>query len=388
MSQRHNQIRNIREIKAIRGEKLIIDLGKAFDGTLTSWIKKEPNSESYREFEILDNRYLILPKEKTQDYYNNTTTPPTLIESIKGRWYFDVEQIPENGVEDDSKTIYTGTIYFENDITNSGGIEINGNPLERSFIALSDTPLSYEGAGKIVAVNSTNDGLEFIDNESGSSSFLELTDVSPNSFSGQAGKYVFVNQAEDALEFRFIEATEIVSQNGNVQTDLNNIFLNLTNIYSEIRDVNDAISQIQSEMVSNDADLVLDDSNYGDSNIGSGDSQLSLNIYMSERLQEIIVPLQGDINPVGKVLSKITYTNNSNSTLNLTFEPNSFSYLGQTFYFRQLSENGIINILSTNGLTIQPNFSGDTSTIGLNDHAALQVIEIDNVNSTAVAIFL
>lgn len=71
------------------------------------------------------------------------------------------------------------------------------------FIALQDTPADYTGmGGKIVAVKSDEDGVEFVDAPSGSgggaSTFLDLTDT-PASYT--AGKFVSVNADGDALEF-------------------------------------------------------------------------------------------------------------------------------------------------------------------------------------------
>jgi len=74
---------------------------------------------------------------------------------------------------------------------------------DTNLIALNDTPATYEDmAGKIVAVKSTEDGIEFIDpsNSSGASTFKDLTDT-PNDFTGNKGKIVSVNNTEDGLEF-------------------------------------------------------------------------------------------------------------------------------------------------------------------------------------------
>ena len=69
------------------------------------------------EFSILDNRYLYLTKEKTQDNFDG-------LNKSKGRWDFDVRHIELGGGEDSAQTIYTGVILFENNITDSGGTEI------------------------------------------------------------------------------------------------------------------------------------------------------------------------------------------------------------------------------------------------------------------------
>ena len=111
MSQRINTLRNLRTVKAIRGNALTIDLGETFTGTLTSWMKKDLDGTEYIEFSIVDNRYLFLTKAKTQDNFDGVNV-------VKGKWYFDVRQLPTGGTEDDETTIFTGTIFFENNVTN------------------------------------------------------------------------------------------------------------------------------------------------------------------------------------------------------------------------------------------------------------------------------
>jgi hypothetical protein len=88
--------------------------------------------------------------------------------------------------------------------------EIN-NAME--FIKLTDTPVAYfsDDAGKHVVVNSTADGLIFVDlpsDQIGPSTFLELTDT-PATYSGEAGKYVIVNSTEDALIFVDLPSDQI-----------------------------------------------------------------------------------------------------------------------------------------------------------------------------------
>jgi hypothetical protein len=70
------------------------------------------------------------------------------------------------------------------------------------FLDLTDTPGSYSGqGGKLVAVNSGATALEFVDAPSGGAEdFLDLTDT-PGSYSGQGGKLVAVNSGATALEF-------------------------------------------------------------------------------------------------------------------------------------------------------------------------------------------
>ena len=111
MTQRISNLRNLRTVKAIKGNALTIDLGKTFTGTLASWMKKDLDEMEYIEFSIVGNRYLFLTKAKTQDNFDGVNT-------VKGKWYFDVRQLPTGGGEDEETTIFTGTILFDNNITN------------------------------------------------------------------------------------------------------------------------------------------------------------------------------------------------------------------------------------------------------------------------------
>jgi len=129
MSYRSNSIPNVRTIKAQRGESLKIDLGKTFEGILTAWMKRDPNDLEYREFEVQDGRYLYLSKEKASDYYDEIN-PTELVSAIAGKWFFDVEQEIEG---EDTRTIYRGTILFQNDITGSAGSE--GVPVPLSLFS-------------------------------------------------------------------------------------------------------------------------------------------------------------------------------------------------------------------------------------------------------------
>lgn len=125
--------RNIRTLKALRGEALTIDLGKTQIGTLKAWMKKDPNDATFRSFEIKENRYLYLSKEKTDDYFNAETGK--LIEAVEGRWNFDVRLTPEGEDEENDAVIYTGTILFKNQVTGSRGVEIINSNAEGVILA-------------------------------------------------------------------------------------------------------------------------------------------------------------------------------------------------------------------------------------------------------------
>jgi hypothetical protein len=160
------EIAELKTVKAMRGESLTIDLGKSYpDHKLEAWLKKDANANTYRSFTIVDQRYLFLPIEKTQDYFDTETNK--VVEKIKGRWFFDVRAIPNEAVNsNDESVIIKGEIYFEDEITGTPGEEFEYTPgsYENSFLDLSDTPINYEGqSGKILKVNQTEDAVVFED---------------------------------------------------------------------------------------------------------------------------------------------------------------------------------------------------------------------------------
>lgn len=110
MARQISTLRTLKTVKALKGESLKIDLGKTFTGTLTSWMKKDTLEDEYIEFDVIDNRYLFLTKAKTADLFDAKN-------KVAGKWYFDVRQLPVDGVDDDEKTIFVGTILFYNNVT-------------------------------------------------------------------------------------------------------------------------------------------------------------------------------------------------------------------------------------------------------------------------------
>lgn len=163
MSYSTGPIPNLRTIKAIRGESLTIDLGKVFPGTLESWMKKDPNSDTFRSFNIVGNRYLQLPSNKAKDYLD---VNGVVIEAVKGKWFFDVEQILDPEKPEEVTTIYKGTIVFSEDITNSSGTEIlDPAASANSWIGLIDTPIGYGTTDQIVGVNGAGTALIWVDRQ-------------------------------------------------------------------------------------------------------------------------------------------------------------------------------------------------------------------------------
>jgi len=72
------------------------------------------------------------------------------------------------------------------------------------FLSLIDTPDSYtDQGGKVLRVKATEDGIEFVDLETGVSAFIELSDV-PSTYEGSEGKYLRVKTG-GGLEFATVE---------------------------------------------------------------------------------------------------------------------------------------------------------------------------------------
>lgn len=169
MNKKVGSVRNVKTINALRGDKLVIDLGKQFSGgVMTAWMRKDANSVTFRSFDIVDNRYLVLPQEKTKDYYNSENE---LVEAIAGKWYFDVEFLKDGDDATLSKTIYQGTINYVNDITGSPGYEITGDGTrfpEYTLNELTNDEFSLLKNGDIVSTISLSDYAKASDLFSGS----------------------------------------------------------------------------------------------------------------------------------------------------------------------------------------------------------------------------
>ena len=150
MNHRVSSIRNLRTIKALRGEAVRIDLGKTFEGSLQAWMKRSPDDPVHREFGIDANRYITLSNELTRDYY---TDGGVLISTVSGKWYFDVEQTIDGVV----KTIFTGTIFFSKDITGSNsytlGAEQKIDTVEYSKTTTQQDPNNSTEADDFVLQN-------------------------------------------------------------------------------------------------------------------------------------------------------------------------------------------------------------------------------------------
>ncbi len=99
----------------------------------------------------------------------------------------------------------------------------DGTPCsDTQFTALQDTPSSYAGmGGKVLAVKSSEDGVEFTDPPSGSGGASKFIDLDDTPASYTPDKYLKVNAAGNALEF-----TDAPSGGGAVTKFANNTFYN------------------------------------------------------------------------------------------------------------------------------------------------------------------
>ena len=198
MSYKIQKIANLRTVKALRGQSLTIDLGKTFTGTITAWMKKSPNDVIYRSFTTTDNRNLFLSKEKTQDYYDETTLE--LLSEVSGKWYFDVRQLPTGGTTEDEKVIFTGTILFEDNITDSTGRELidPSVPWATNITQLSDVPSTYGTSQQLLIVKPTQDGVEWA-SASDIINFIGLSDT-PSTW-GNVGDVLRIDSSGNSLEW-------------------------------------------------------------------------------------------------------------------------------------------------------------------------------------------
>jgi hypothetical protein len=210
-------IRNIRTVKALRGESLTIDLGIVLEGDLRAWMKKDPNDETYRSFNIIGNRYLQLTQAKASDYYDNESQ---LLESIKGKWFFDVEQILDPEKPEEVQTIYRGTILFKNDITGSVGVEIDDPNLGfNTFIGLYDTPILWGDPGQIPVVSQAGNALVWMDR----GIKVELFEPGNNETSFTVDTNAIVDDDQWSVSINGIDQ---VSRTSNLSSALGNISIN------------------------------------------------------------------------------------------------------------------------------------------------------------------
>lgn len=151
MSNLVSSIRNIRGLKALKGDPLRIDLGRTYAGVLVASMKKDPTDTIKRDFSVVDGRYLELTADQTVDLLSENNS---VIQLMKGRWYFDVEQT----IGAETKTIITGTILFQDDITNSNAFVVRDSTIEAGGSDVELDPNTSSLAAAFV-VNNPNKSL-------------------------------------------------------------------------------------------------------------------------------------------------------------------------------------------------------------------------------------
>ncbi len=118
-------------------------------------------------------------------------------------WEAPVQSLEDLPIDDPAGTVRVvldePALYLK---TDSGWEEVGRAP---DFLALTDTPNNYsDQGGKVLIVKTAEDGIEFVDLETGVSTFVELEDV-PSSYIGNGGKYLRVKTTEDGIEFTDVE---------------------------------------------------------------------------------------------------------------------------------------------------------------------------------------
>lgn len=188
------------------GQNLDIDSGLAYAVIFKALAFLWQNYSMYgQKADIIINNYDNAYRQYVKDIISGTATSQAeayIRFSADGTTWHDSYQggdiyISFKRIDTDS---WTPAIRF---VGQDGQDGQDGTPCsDTQFTALQDTPSSYTGmGGKVVAVKSTEDGLEFTDPPSGSggaSKFIDLSDT-PSSYT--PGKFVAVNANGDALEF-------------------------------------------------------------------------------------------------------------------------------------------------------------------------------------------
>jgi len=109
--------------------------------------------------------------------------------------------------------------FFANEFCNVGMIYLGA----KTFTGLHDTPTDYLGqSGKLLSVNTAEDGLEFIDAPTGGSTFDSLTDT-PTDKVGNAGNVPVVNATEDELIY---EPATMVNTTDSTTTNIKTAIVN------------------------------------------------------------------------------------------------------------------------------------------------------------------
>lgn len=128
MAYRDNKLYDFRLVKSMTNSPLTIDLGKTFGGTITAYMKTNYDDTHYREFTVVDNRYLTLTKNETVDWTDNGVVYP-----IEGRWYVTVWQVGGTPEQTEVEAIYTGKILFIGSMNERGGTS-GGIPVDENDI--------------------------------------------------------------------------------------------------------------------------------------------------------------------------------------------------------------------------------------------------------------
>ncbi|MEK0370232.1 MAG: hypothetical protein QQN55_03635, partial [Nitrosopumilus sp.] len=202
-------------------------------------MKKDPNDTTFRAFTTSDNRNLVLTQEKASDFLDGSGK---VIEAIAGKWFFDVEQVLDGQPSSSVKTIYRGTILFQNDITGSAGVEVLDPITGVTFESLTDTQVGLGTIAQVLEMNGAADKLIFVDKKivgfKGTKAQFntELSD----------GSFMFIGDAPTAHTHTFASLTSkpttlsgygIIDTKANFNTSLSDgtfAFLGATQIFSGV----------------------------------------------------------------------------------------------------------------------------------------------------------
>ena len=180
MTYRDNKVYDFRLVKTMTHQALTIDLGKTFSGTITAFMKTDASSDHYREFTVVDGRYLTLTQDQTVDYIDDGVTYP-----IAGRWYVNVWQLKDGQSEE--QIVYTGRILFVESIDDING-DSGGTPpgigQEIWFFQFDDVTSDINDISQIDSTFLTTNGQQLVE-----SSILEGQNITHTDV-GRYGFYI------------------------------------------------------------------------------------------------------------------------------------------------------------------------------------------------------
>jgi len=185
------------------------------DGTTDNPLEANLDTSDNNLIVITSNGTLLVGKDAVSLVVNGELKNMEFVKNVANIRSHRIATVKLNDIDDTKFYLYEtvtkleldgNELVFTDEKVNETRIDLStlsGSGGASTFKALSDTPSNYIGnTGKMLVVNTNEDGLEFTDTPAPAqtiSSFTELDDT-PASLTGNEGKMLVVNDTGDALE--------------------------------------------------------------------------------------------------------------------------------------------------------------------------------------------